>query len=133
MLKRIFGKRLEDVLFETKAVRVKGIKFTIKKVNMINYLDGSKVLLQAYDTYKMGKSETHPMNDKKIKEHFSHVLVSGIQSPKLSHTKDGEGTWVEDLFIDWDLVNELYSKIIEFTYGKKKLNKLILAENGSSN
>lgn len=114
------SRKLEDVLNETRKVRVHGILFTIRKVNIMNYLDGSKVLQQVYDTYQSSKEAIPPASEKKIKEHFSHVLVAGVVDPKLSFKQEDGSTFVDNLFTDWDLATELYNEIMNFTYGKKK-------------
>lgn len=125
MLNWLFGKDLKKHLSETRRVRVKGIKFEIRKLNALNYIDGSKSLVQNYDTYKTkGPSAVATQDEKKIAEHFSHVLVGGVVSPKLSHSDDGTGIPVDKLFIDWDMVMQLYAEIMTFTYGKKKVKQL---------
>jgi hypothetical protein len=123
MLSWLFGKSLQSYLNETKTIRISKIKFKIKKINTLNYLEGAKVLVQVYDTYKTKgnvNDMSHMMSDKKIVDHFSHVIVAGVVEPKLSYTKNGDGIFVEDLFCDWGLVSTLYNEIIELTYGKKK-------------
>lgn len=133
MLKRffgfLFGRSLDSVLNETKKVKIKGIRFTLRKVNLLDHLNGSKVMMQIYDTYKVSNappvSEAH---DKKIKEHFSHVLVSGVVSPKLSFNEGGDGLHVEKMFDDWEIVDALYAEITALTYGKKKLKQSLLLE-----
>jgi len=67
---------------------------------------------------------------KQVKTHYTDVFCSSVVSPKLVRKKeeafDSEGhpiqdtIYVEYLFTEWDLANELYTRIIEFTYGKKK-------------
>lgn len=124
MLNWLFGKSLKSYLNETKTIRISRIRFKIKKINTLNYIEGAKVLKQVYDTYKTKgniNDMTQMMNEKKVIEHFSHVIVAGVLEPKLSYTKDGEGIFIEDLFCDWGLVNTLYNEIMEFTYGKKKM------------
>ncbi|MEK6772361.1 MAG: hypothetical protein AABY64_00350 [Bdellovibrionota bacterium] len=129
MLSWLFGKKIEDILDQTKVIKVKGVKFTIKKINVLDHLNGSKVMTQFYDTYKSGNSvKPDDVSEKKIREHFSQVLISGIVKPKISLKEGGEGVFVEKLFYDWDLVNEIYSEIMTLTYGKKKINQLLLAK-----
>lgn len=121
----LFNKDLTKHLNQTKKIRVSGIKFIIKKINTINYLEGAKVLKQTYDTYKSkGVDTSAAASDKKIIEHFSHVLVSGIVHPRIVYNNDNSGIPVESLFVDWDLVVMLYNEIMEFTYGKKKMKQL---------
>lgn len=131
MLNWLFGKELSSHLEETKKVKISGVNFTIKKINTLNYIEGAKVLKQTYDTYKTKGADSNNVNsDKKVVEHFSHVIVAGVVNPKLSHNDDGIGIHVDKLFVDWDLVVGLYNEIMEFTYGKKKMK--LLASQGSA-
>ena len=115
------GKKLESVLGAMKTVRVHGVRFTIQRINVLHYLDGSKAVTQSYDLYKSGQKNTPiDFSDKKILEHFQHVLYSGIVRPKLSLSKEKEGLFIENLFTDLDLVFSLYNEIMQFTNGKKK-------------
>lgn len=126
-----FKKDLINHLNETKTVKVKGIKFVIKRLNAINYMDGSKTIKQIYDIYKTkGESAYNDIeqNQKKMIEHFSHVFVGAVVNPRLTLNKEDQGIWVNDLFVDWDMVVELYTEIMQFTYGKKKVKQLALLE-----
>lgn len=117
-----FGKSLEHYLDATKSVRISGVVFTIKKINSLNYMEGFKVLRQTYDVYKTKQANGPDIaSDKKLMEHFCHVLVAGVVNPKLSLKDDGSGIFVEKLFVDFEMVVELYNHIMEFTYGKKKV------------
>ena len=119
-----FNSDLESHLNETKKVKISGVKFTIKKLNTLNYLDGSKSLRQVYDLYKTkGQDSVDSANEKKLAEHFSHVLVNCVVSPKLSLKDDGSGYFVDKMFSDWDMVVNLYNEIMVFTYGKKKMKQ----------
>lgn len=128
MLKWFRGRSLDDILNETKTVKVHGAKFTIRKVNVLNYLDGSKVLRQAFDTYQSGKTNLDDVSEKKVKEHFAHVLVAGLVDPALSFKEEQGKILVDKLFTDWDLVGQLYEEIMNLTYGKKKAKLNTLAE-----
>lgn len=134
----LFGrKKLKDVLNETRKVRVSGITFTIRKVNLLDYLAGSKVLIQAYDTHKTAGAKIAgvQVSDDKIKRHYADILVAGVVDPKLTHKKENESDpaiLVDDLFPNWGLVEELYAEIMAFTYGKKKFRQAMLAAKGSS-
>lgn len=129
MLNWLFGRSLESNLNETKKVRIKGTRFTIRKVNVLDHLDGSKVMMQAYDIYKVGNvSQVNEASEKKIKEHFSQVLVAGVVSPPLSFKEGGPEICVDRIFVDWELVNELYTEIMTLTYGKKKVKQSISRE-----
>ncbi len=121
-----FEKNLEKELDRTKRIKVKGFKFTIKRVSPLDHLKGSKVMLQAYEVLKMGKVSSPEASEKKIKEHLTEVLLAGVVHPKLS-LKEDEGIQIDKLFVDYELVNDLYAQIIAFTYGKKKMQALPLA------
>lgn len=115
------GKKLESVLHATRKVKVSGVVFTIGKINILHYLDGSKIIQQIYDVYKSSKQEAMPeISEKKLKEFFSHFLVAGVVHPKLTLKEDGDGIFVEKMFVDWDMCMKLYEEIMLFTYGKKK-------------
>lgn len=111
----LFGLRtLNSALNQTKAVKINGVKFKIKKINPLDHLDGSKVMLQYYDVHKT-KNQDSEISSKKIKEHFEDVLLAGIVSPSVNKEI------VDKMMNDWGLVNKLYEEIMTFTYGKKKL------------
>ena len=119
-----FRKKLEDVLF--KRIVVHGVEFLIKKIDPSNFLDGSKVMIQAFDIYKLNKptDETAKASLDKVREHYRDVFMSSVLSPKLKRKEEEpDGLLVEYLFTDWDLAHELYARIMEFTYGKKKIKR----------
>ena len=117
------NKTLGDHLRAEKTLRIKGIRFKIKKINIMDYLDGSKVLKKAYDTYQIKPSEDGLLQTKsKIKSVYRDVFMAAVMRPILSRKEDdAETIWVDDIFNDWALASELYSQIYLFTYGKKKL------------
>lgn len=126
----LFGRELKKVLNETKKIKVLGIRFTIKKVNLLNYLDGSKVLIQAYDTHKTAgqKAVSNPsFSEDKIKRHYADIFLAGVVTPQLAATKElaekEKRVFVGDLFVDWNLATELYVQIMTLTYGKKKVKQ----------
>ena len=117
-----FSRDLLKELDRTKTVKINGFKFTIKKINPLDHFKGSKVLLQAYDVLKIGKGNQEPeQSEKKIKEHLSEVILVGVVHPKITAKDDGDGIFIDKLFYDYELVNLLYSEIIAFSYGKKKI------------
>lgn len=120
-------KSYESVLLRPKTVKVHGMDFLIKKIDTTSFLDGSKVLLQVFDTYKVGKTiNQDDININKIKEHYRDVFMSSIKKPVLSRKPNIDGTlFVDHLFTDWGFATELYLNIIEHTYGKKKLKRSI--------
>ena len=117
-------KKLKDALFETKKVIVNGVSFEIKKLNILNYIDGSKALVGMFDVYKSNPDALPDIGAKKLKEHYVDVIMASVQFPKLTR-KENEASdeiiWVENIFLNWELAEALYSKIMEFTYGKKKM------------
>ena len=119
---------LKDHLRETKKLKINGIMFTIRKVNPVDFLDGSKILLNEYQLYDIGKKAVAgddvglDKQMKKLKKHFIDVFMCGVTNPQLTRKPDQEPEkiGVDELFIDWDLSNELYEEIMSFSYGKKK-------------
>ena len=129
MLKRIwkliFGRSINDAINETKKVKVEGVNFVIRKINILDHMQGAKVLKQIYDSYKVetaGPKAEIEVSEKRIKEHYRDVLMAGVVDPALS-AKEGEPNtiFVDKMFCNWDLVNGLYAEIMAFAYGKKKL------------
>jgi len=130
MLNWIFGRRhLDAVLNEVKAVKIKGVSFHIKKICPLDVAAGYNVMLQAFNTYDadraLGKATADPKHIEKIKEHYADVFMSAVVSPKITNKKDEPGkTFVGNILNDWDICEELYTHIIEYTYGKKKFKQL---------
>lgn len=124
MLKWIFGRKLEDALNETTKVRVKGVRFTIRKINVMNYLDGSNILRQQFDVKKVDLSnQEREASLKKQKEYLSQVLISAVVSPKIVWNDDGSGIFIDRLLDNTEIVDELHTKIMEYSYGKKKFRQ----------
>lgn len=117
------GRSLEEALRETRTVRIRGVRFVLKKLDMLNYLDGSKVLMQVFDTYKAGGDPPSSASEKKMREHMAQVIVAGVVRPKLSLKTDGETVCVDELFADFEMAVEVYNQVLEFTYGKKKASQ----------
>jgi hypothetical protein len=115
----LFKKDLQSVLNETKTFKFKGVRFKVKKINVLDHLDGSKLMLQSFDTYRTGVTKDPDMVTKKIKEHYAEVICAGLVSPRV-HLKKGEGIPVDDLFHDWEIANKLYEEIYLLAYGGKK-------------
>jgi hypothetical protein len=126
---------LSSVLNQTFRIKVQGgVIFKIRKLNPIDFISGAKALQMHFDTYRTA-NESQRMdllvsNKNKIQDHYRDVIMASVVEPKLCYKKedanDGTNgkemiTWVDDLFTDWGLVNELYEQIMMLTYGKKKL------------
>jgi hypothetical protein len=121
-------KKLEDYLSATHKIKAHGMRFTIKKIDVLDVCTGAKVCANVYDTYKVGKQVVDDVSNSKVKAHFADVLLAGIVYPalcrKVEDEKDGK-ILVDKLLTDWDLAGELYEEIMSFTYGKKKYKQLI--------
>jgi hypothetical protein len=128
-------RKLSYVLTQTHKVKIHGVKFELRKLNPLDYMNGSKALTQTFDTYKTvdpDKVSEPLVNISKIKSHYVDVFMGSVVSPKITRDKDSkDGIWVENLLIDWDLATDLYSKILELSYGKKKLKSLISQKKSS--
>lgn len=115
-------KSLSDHLRDTKRIKVMGMFFHIRKINPLDFLEGANALKQAYDVYTVSNDVTK-INTKKVFKQYVDVLMAGVVEPKLSRKDDGSGLFVEKLFTDWGLVDELHTAIYEYTYGKKKIRR----------
>jgi len=117
-------KNLKSYLTETKYVKIKGFEFIIKRINAANYLDGTKLMLQSYDTYtnaKFGSTKTDvPMS--KIIEHYGDVICASVVVPEITRepSDDPKKIHLETLFNDMEITSALYEEIINHTYNKKK-------------
>lgn len=142
MLNWLFPGRLADRLNPTKCVKLHGIRFTIRKLNPLDYMTGAKALHQVHSTYQTsGKPPSYDFDEKdveKIKKHYRDTFMAGVVSarclrkeliPTRGEVKPGELKILVDNFMtDWELAEELYASIVVFTYGKKKL-QAILSQN----
>lgn len=131
----LFTKQLSTVLGRTYKVKIHGVKFELRKIHPLDFLDGSKAVTQVYATYEEARKEKNVeailQSSKKIKEHYADVFLASVVSPKLVRKEEDQdkGIFVDNLFTDWDLANALYNKISEVSYGKKKLKRLSLQKN----
>jgi len=119
------SKDLASVVHARKKVKISGVEFIIKKLDVLNHLEGANVLQKSFDTYQVPKQggqsqELAASNLKKLREHYTDIICSGVVSPKIGR-KEGDGVvYIGDMFTNWDMVNALYQAILEFSYGKKK-------------
>jgi hypothetical protein len=100
----------------------------------MDFMAGFKSVVQPYEIYKTkGEKQVQESlemiqnQNKKLKEHYADVFLSAIIEPKLKRNDIAEepGIYVYHLFSDFALATELYQKIMELTYGKKKLRHYI--------
>lgn len=127
-----FGRSVElkDYLRQTKKIKVNGIKFEIKKLNLDDHLAGLNVILKMRDLYKKEKP-TDPAvvieDAGKMKKFMRDFLYAGVAYPKLSLKDPVEDGCiaVDELLNDIELAQKLTFLIIAYAYGKKKLSTSI--------
>ena len=89
MLNWLFGKSLESYIGQTKKVRVAGVRFEIKKLNALNYVDGTNSIRQTFDTYKASKEQMGAMlSDKKVIDHLKAVICGCTVHPRIVHARN---------------------------------------------
>jgi len=113
---------LRSYLEETKIVKVEGIVFEIRRLNIYDYLDGSKTLTTYYQLYKSGKVEEAEANFKKVLSHYKDCFMAAVVSPALKRVDDPKdiAIFVDELTEDLRLAGALYAEIVAYTDGKKK-------------
>lgn len=125
LLKRLFrGKDLSDIVEATKTVKVCGVRFKIRKLDVTKHAEGFKVLMTHFQTYEdksmQEKSKTSVDLDK-IKAIYTDIFLGAVVHPKLTRNDGEPGQYVGALFCDWNFCHDLYSAIMEYTNGKKKM------------
>lgn len=134
-LTRLFQRKsLSDVLAPTKRIKLHGVYFTIRKINPLEYLAGTSALQRVYDIYSKPIDKSLPVDQaqiERVKAHYIDVFMAGVVKmndliltrKQVDPLEYNEKLKVDHLLTDWSLAEELYYKIIEFTYGKKKLSQ----------
>lgn len=120
---------LSEVLNKTKKVKIEGFIFEIKKLDPLDYLDGSQSLTQIYQTYEQKRSISEKNTDK-IRAHYRDVLMSGVVSPTLVRSEKDLSGGLDEMLVDkllahWEITNRLYLEIMAFTYGKKNFRSIL--------
>ena len=117
---------LKSHLHGTKRVKIRGVLFDIKKIAIVDYLDGARVMQETFSTYKT-KDEKRKIDDSmidnvnKMKKYMTDIIMAAVVKPELSRDKDDGGKiCVNDIFEDWILAQELVKEIMNYTHGKKK-------------
>lgn len=113
---------LSEYLTETRKVTVNGIRFTVRRLNIYDYLDGSKTLTTYYQLYQAGKVKEAEQSLKKVTDHYKDCFMSAVVKPKLKRKDDPEDAaiFVDEITRDLSLAQKLYIEIISFTDNKKK-------------
>jgi hypothetical protein len=124
----LFGRNLRDVLNETRTVFVHGVKFKIRKIDPLTYLEGSNVMRGAYGEYKTVREASQAVTPemlKKVRAQYRDTFLASVVYPKISRDKNSEGEEipVDHLLTDWGLASELYAQITLYSHGKKKLKR----------
>lgn len=125
----IFGRSLRSALDTHKKVRINGVLFTIRKINVLDFLSGAHVLHQSFVTYEQkrqaGKIQDFDRLKSRVSDHYGDVFMSGVVKPKLSRDPGSENVCVQEILDDSDMSEKLYFSIFEHTYGKKKVRSLL--------
>ena len=127
-------KSLSDVLNQSYDVKIHSVRFKLRKLDPLSFMGGYKALIQPFELYKPG-SEKQAIDNlsaqtQKIKDHFTDVFMYSVIEPVLVRKQEEHGgIWVGNLFTDWTLAEDLYHKIMEVTYGKKKMRLLSSRKN----
>ena len=115
-----------------KIVQINDLKFKIRKINILDYLEGAKVLAESFSTFqkstnKGGQEESlealNTVNLNKLKKYLTDIICAGCLEPKFVRSEkdlDESSILIEELFSDWVLAQSLAQEIFEYTYGKKK-------------
>lgn len=141
LLNKIFSflfssKKLSRTLNPEKKIKVHGLHIVIRKVNPIDYLSGMKAMRQVWELYKRKDQDALDIDEKskgKILAHYTDFFMAGVISVQgLSLSRDPvdyhiypEKLYVQNLFNDWGIAEEIYQAIAEFTWGKKKIKQSI--------
>ena len=127
----MFFRRNGKYLYKTKTLKINGVRFVIRKIDLTAHVQGFNVLLNLYDSWnnkRKNEKEVPPETKgvaKKQKQLYKDVFLCAVVKPELSKEDKGEKVWVEEIFFDWDMANKLFEAILKFTVGKKKLKPRI--------
>ncbi len=130
---------LKSRLKAVSVVKVSGVLFHIRKIQLLDYLEGARVLYEIFSEYKTKDQKL--LDDKlvkninKAKDYMKDVMMAGVVKPKLVRKQedDPDAVLVDDLFDDWIMVQSLVQEILDLTYGKKKYNPPKCRDSNSPN
>jgi hypothetical protein len=118
---------LKTHLNSTKEVKIQGVLFHIKKIRILDYLEGARVMQEIFSTYKTSEQKKAMdkmmvQNMEKAKSYMTDVIMAGVVKPQLTRdiTKNPELIDINDVFNDWVLAQDLCKAIMDYTHGKKK-------------
>lgn len=115
---------LEDYLHKTKKIKINGVVFQIKKINLDDHLSGLDVILQIRDLYRKEKNQPAAVtieNQKKISKIVRDIIYAGVVKPQLTMKKD-EPTkiHIDEIMVEKDMAEALSTAILQHTYQKKR-------------
>lgn len=115
---------LKSLLRQTKKVRIQGVDFEIRQVDLQDHMAGLNVILGLWDLYKRDKPKdpVKVMEDNaKLRKFMRDFIYAGVVSPKLTlkDPPEEDAIPVDELTLRIDLAQELCQAIIENAYGKK--------------
>lgn len=116
---------LREKLTGLHTVKIQGVLFRIKKIDLMNYLEGARVLHETFSLYKSSQEkkldEKMIKNVNKAKDYMRDIIMAGVVKPELTRNPDKEPDAfpVDEILNDWVLSQELTAAIFAHTYGKK--------------
>jgi len=115
---------LRDYLRQTKRVKVNGVIFEIKKMNLDDHLAGLNIVMKMRDIYskpdKKPTTEESLEDVKKLKKFMRDFIYAGVTKPVLTMKEPvGEAIHIDEVLSDLDLSQKLCVEIINFSYEKK--------------
>jgi hypothetical protein len=132
-IKSLFvGRPLSDALRTDKKIKIRGVRFVIKKLDPLAVLESPGILTKTFHVKEFATSKddvtlsgSEGANVRAYKKHLKDVFLAAVISPRLVQKESAGGVLVDELFNDWALTSELYLAIMEHTYGKKKINSAL--------
>ena len=119
---------LRSYLNDSKRIKVQGVIFDIRKINILDYLEGARVLQEFFSVYKTKdqkykQSKEHIEHMKKARSFMRDIIMAGVVKPKLVRKQedDTEAILVDEVLSDWVMAQTLSAEILDYTYNKKKL------------
>lgn len=125
-----FSKKEVDfrkLLNSEKNIRINGLPFTIRKINVLDHLEGAQVLSEIFSTYKTQTEKNISNYDvtgfNKARKYLTDIICAGVVKPKFIRAESSDNPNeipIKELFNDWFLAQKLSQEIFDHTNGKKK-------------
>jgi hypothetical protein len=116
---------LRTHLSTAKKVKIRGVIFHLKKIQIMDYLEGARVMQEMFSVYKTKAEKTRidkemVQNLEKAKKYMTDIIMAGVIKPELTRDpNDSTKIHVDEIFNDWIMAQELTKAILELTHGKK--------------